>query len=168
MRFARVAAALLALLGNTALPRAADAAGAIVSFTKTSTGNIAFAVSDVDPPALAGSPAYGFSLSIVTVLAAGSVTLTAPRLTGAGGGVIAESAFSASCTATSDPGAIFSSAGIVRLASTPVKCADIAANATNTVKFDVMLYLDKMADSPAAFSADVYTNGTLTVTANAP
>lgn len=162
-----VATAAIALLGAAVTPRAADASS-IFSFTKTSSGSIAFAVSDVNAPALAGSQAYGFTLQVQTGFSSGSVTLTAPAITGTAGNAIKHAAFSASCTATSDPGGIFASLGIVRLASTPVSCWQISPFSSNTVKFNVTLYIDKMAGSADAFSADTYTSGSLAVTANAP
>lgn len=150
-----------------AMPQPASA-GLIVLFTPTSSGSITYTVSTVNPPAQAGSQTYGYTLLIQTATTAGSVTLTAPTIVGTGGNSISPAAFSASCTSTSDPGAIFSSLGTVRLGASPVSCANISRNSINTVQFKVTLYLDVMASAAGAFSADTYTPGSLTVTANAP
>lgn len=145
----------------------ASAAGTITSFTKTSAGSIAFVVPDLSSAAQPGSPAYGFALQVKTTALPGSITIAAPAITGTAGNSISKQAFFASCAATSDPGGIFTSSGMVRLGVAAVQCATIASNKNNTVNFTVTLYLDD-TDDATAFTADTYASGTLAVTANAP
>lgn len=165
----RRAAAAVLILGLASAPGPALAAnGSIGQFTKTSTGNITFSVQDVASPALVGTPAYGFNLLIQTGSTQGSITITAPAIVGTAGNTILRSAFSASCTATSDPNGTFTSLGIVRLGVTAVTCAQIDPGQSTQIRFDVTLYIDKMANAAGAFSADTYASGSLTVTANAP
>jgi hypothetical protein len=162
---ATAAAAALALLA-CALP--ADAAtGKITSFTTSSSGNIAFTVPNLTNAALPGSQPYAYTLQIRTSPLQGSVTITAPLITGTGGNTIPQSAFLAQCTATSDPGALFTSSGMVRLSSSAVTCGTVAANGNNTIQFNVTLYLDCTPDA-SSFTSDTYAGGTMSVTANAP
>ena len=164
----RFAGMLAGVALSAMVPLQADAlGGTIVSFTPTSSGSIAFTVSDLTKPALPGSQGYGFSVQLITAISPGTLTLTAPTIAGTGANSISRSAFSASCVATSDPNALFTSAGTVRLGASAVTCGTFAANATGTVKFTVNLFLDDTADS-TAFSADTYSAGSLAVTVNAP
>ena len=143
------------------------AAGKITSFTTSSSGNIAFTVPSLANVALPGSQSYAYVLKIRTSALPGSVTITAPLITGTGGNTIPQSAFQAKCTATSDPGAIFTSSGMVRLSASAVTCGTVAANSNNTVNFTVTLYLDCTPDA-SSFTADTYANASMSVTANAP
>lgn len=143
------------------------AAGKINSFTTSSSGPIAFSVPSLANPAQPGSQTYAYTLSIRTSPLPGSVTVTAPAITGTAGNTIPASAFQASCVATSDIGGIFTSSGMVRLSGSAVNCATIAANSNNTVNFTLTLYLDDTPDA-SSFTADTYASGTLSVTANAP
>jgi len=162
---ATAAAAALAMLA-CAVP--ADAAsGKIFSFTTSSSGNIAFTVPNLSNAALPGSQSYAYTLQIRTSPLQGSVTVTAPLITGTGGNTIPQSAFLAQCTATSDPGALFTSSGMVRLSASAVTCATIAANGNNTINFNVTLYLDCTPDA-SSFTADTYGTAAASVTANAP
>ncbi len=164
---------LVALLLGTALavalrPLGAVAApGKIFSFSTSSSGAIAFTVPNLSSAAQPGSQTYAYALSIRTSPTPGSVTVSAPAINGTAGNAIPQAAFLASCSATSDPGGIFTSSGTVRLGAAPVTCATIATNATNTVNFSLTLYLDDTPDA-SSFSADTYTNGLLSITANAP
>jgi hypothetical protein len=170
---AAFAAVVIAAVALCAGPRPAAAQsqgslGLIQSFTKTSTGSITFAVQNIAAPALAGSQAYGFSLTVQTGNLPGSITLTAPTVTGTAGNSIPRAAFSASCVATLDQSAIFTSLGVVRLGASPVSCGTISAQSGGQLNFNVTLYIDKMASAAGAFSADTYASGLLSVTANAP
>jgi hypothetical protein len=165
MRAHAATAAATALLA-CALP--ADAAsGKITSFTTSNSGSIAFTVPNLTTVALPGSQSYAYTLQIRTSPLQGSVTVTAPLITGTGGNTIPQSAFLAQCTATSDPGALFTSSGMVRLSSSAVTCGTVAANGNNTIKFTVTLYLDCTPDA-SSFTADTYANASMSVTANAP
>ena len=164
-RVATVIAAVLAMLVPAAHAEAAS--GKIFSFTTSSSGNIAFAVPGLSNAALPGSQSYAYALSIRTSGLQGTVTITAPIINGTGGNKIPQSAFQAQCTATSDPGAIFTSSGLVRLSASAVTCGTVAANGNNTINFNVTLYLDCTPDA-SSFTADTYTNANMSVTANAP
>lgn len=164
------AAALLLAAGLVAGLRpleAGAASGKIFSFTTGNSGAISFAVPGLADPALPGSQTYAYALNIRTSPLPGSITVTAPTITGTAGNSVPAAAFLASCSATSDPGGIFSSSGMVRLSGTAVTCGTISANASNTVNFTLTLYLDD-TDGASAFSADTYASGTLSITANAP
>jgi hypothetical protein len=165
---ARVAGAAAGLLALTmsAVPAQA-ASGKINSFTTTSSGSIAFTVPGLSNVALPGSQPYAYVLSIRTSPLPGSVTITAPLINGTGGNTIPQSAFQAQCTATSDPGGLFTSSGLVRLSASAVTCGTVAANGNNTINFTVTLYLDCTPDA-SSFTADTYTNASMSVTANAP
>jgi hypothetical protein len=165
-RIATVVAGVIAMAACAAVPAQA-ASGKINSFTTTSSGSITFAVPDLTNSALPGSQSYAYTLSIRTSGLPGSVTITAPLITGTGGNTIPQSAFQAKCTATSDPGALFTSSGMVRLSASAVTCGTVAANGNNTIKFDVTLYLDCTPDA-SAFTADTYGSASMSVTANAP
>ena len=143
-------------------------AGSILSFTKLSSGTIGFTVTDITSSQLAGSNTpQSFQLHIKTSALAGSITLTAPAISGSSGS-IASGAYYAQCTATSDPSGVFSSSGLIQLSSGPVTCANIASNNNAKVSFDVQLYLN-CTPGPNAFPADpAYGVGSLSVTANAP
>jgi len=163
---------LAALLAAAALvlvrpPDAEAAAGKIFSFTTGNSGAIAFTVPSLANAAQPGSQTYAYALSIRTSPLPGSVTVTAPTITGTAGNSIPKTAFQASCTVTSDPGGIFTSSGMVRLSAGAVTCGTISANANNTVNFTLTLYLDDTPDA-SSFTADTYAGGTLTMTANAP
>jgi hypothetical protein len=162
-RAATAVAGLLAMM-MCAVPAQA-ASGKINSFTTSSSGNIAFTVPDLTNVALPGSQSYAYVLSIRTSPLPGSVT--APIINGTGGNKIPQSAFQAQCTATSDPGGLFTSSGMVRLSASAVTCATVAANGNNTINFTVTLYLDCTPDA-SSFTADTYTNASMSVTANAP
>ncbi len=162
---ATVVAGVLAMIA-CALPAQA-ASGKIFSFTTSSSGNIAFTVPNLSSVALAGSQSYAYALSIRTSPLQGSVTITAPLINGTGGNSIPQSAFQAQCTATSDPGGLFTSSGLVRLSASAVTCGTVAANGNNTINFDVTLYLDCTPDA-ASFTADTYASANMSVTANAP
>ncbi len=146
---------------------AAAAAGKIFSFTTGNSGAIAFTVPSLVSAAQPGSQSYAYALSIRTSGLPGSVTVSAPTITGTLGNSVPTSAFQAACSATSDPGGIFTSSGMVRLGAGPVTCATVAANANNTVNFTLTLYLDDTPDA-SSFTADTYASGTLSITANAP
>ncbi len=146
---------------------AAAAAGKIFSFTTGNSGSIAFVVPSLVNPAQPGSQTYAYALDIRTSALPGSVTVSAPAINGTAGNTVPKTAFLASCTATSDPGGIFSSSGMVRLSTAAVTCGTISANANNTVNFTLTLYLDDTPDA-SSFSADTYASGSLTITANAP
>ncbi|MEA2664210.1 MAG: hypothetical protein QOI11_1154 [Candidatus Eremiobacteraeota bacterium] len=148
-------------------PGAQAASGKINSFTTGSSGSIAFVVPSLVNPAQPGSRTYAYTLSIRTSPLPGSVTVSAPAITGTAGNSVPKAAFLASCSATSDPGGIFSSSGMVRLGAAAVTCATIAANANDTVNFTLTLYLDDTPDA-SSFTADTYASGTLSITANAP
>jgi hypothetical protein len=143
------------------------ASGKINSFTTSSSGAISFAVPSLVNPAQPGSQTYNYTLSIRTSPLPGSVTVTAPTITGTAGNSVPKTAFLASCSATSDPGGIFTSSGMVRLSGSAVTCATIAASSNNTVHFTLTLYLDDTPDA-SSFTADTYASGTLSITANAP
>jgi hypothetical protein len=143
------------------------ASGKIFSFTTSSSGNITFAVPSLANAALPGSQSYAYALQIRTSPLQGSVTITAPLITGTGGNTIPQSAFQAQCTATSDPGGLFTSSGLVRLSASAVTCGTVAANGNNTINFTVTLYLDCTPDA-SSFTADTYANANMSVTANAP
>jgi len=164
-RLATAVAAVLALL-MPAVPAHA-ASGKIFSFTTSSSGNIDFTVPNLSNVALAGNQSYAYALSIRTSPLQGSVTITAPLINGTGGNKISQSAFQAQCTATSDPGGIFTSSGLVRLSASAVTCGTVAANSNNSINFNVTLYLDCTPDA-SSFTADTYTNASMSVTANAP
>jgi hypothetical protein len=164
-RLATAVACGLAML-MPAVPAHA-ASGKIFSFTTSSSGNIAFTVPNLSSVALAGSQSYAYALSIRTSPLQGSVTITAPLINGTAGNKISQSAFQAQCTATSDPGGIFTSSGLVRLSASAVTCGTVAANSNNAVNFNVTLYLDCTPDA-SSFTADTYTNASMSVTANAP
>lgn len=169
MKLARIAAVLfVTLIAGVAAARPADAAGSISSFTKTSSGNITFTVADITNTALAGSQSYGFALTVTTSATRGSVTVTAPTITGTSGNTIPAAAFSAVCTETSDPNGVFTTLGLVHLSTAAVSCGQLASNTSGTVRFTVTLYIDDAAASASAFTADSYTANTLSVIANAP
>jgi hypothetical protein len=146
---------------------AAAAAGKITTFTTAGSGAIAFVVPSLASAAQPGSKTYAYTLTIRTSPLPGSVTVTAPAINGTAGNTVPKTAFLASCTATSDPGGIFSSSGMVRLGAAAVTCGTVAANANNTVNFTLTLYLDDTPDA-SSFTADTYANGPLSITANAP
>ncbi len=162
---ATVVAGVLAMIA-CALPAQA-ASGKIFSFTTSSSGNITFSVPDLSNVALPGSQSYAYALSIRTSPLQGSVTITAPLITGTAGNTIPQAAFQAQCTATSDPGGIFTSSGMVRLSASAVTCGTVTANSNNTINFTVTLYLDCTPDA-SSFTADTYANASMSVTANAP
>ncbi len=163
-RAATVAGLLATMM--SALPAQA-ASGKINSFTTSSSGSIAFTVPNLTNVAFPGSQSYAYALSIRTSPVPGSVTVTAPLITGTGGNTIPQSAFQAKCTATSDPGGIFTSSGMVRLSSSAVTCGTVAANSNNAINFTVTLYLDCTPDA-SSFTADTYASANMSVTANAP
>ena len=162
---------LAAILLSTALcGRAQAATPKIHSFTNLcgATTAISFTVTDDTQTRMPGSATCSFSLDITTGPNQGSVTLTAPSITGSTG-VIPGNAFWASCSATSDPSAIFTTLGTVQLGSSAVSCATIAANTNNkTVTFVVTLYLDDTPDATAFPGDPAYVSAKLAVTANAP
>jgi hypothetical protein len=165
---ARSATALAAVLAMMMCASPALAAsGKINSFTTSSSGGIAFTVPDLTNVALPGSQSYAYALSIRTSPLQGSVTITAPIINGTAGNKIPQAAFQAKCTATSDPGGIFTSSGMVRLSASAVTCGTVAANSNNAISFTVTLYLDCTPDA-SSFTADTYTNASMSVTANAP
>jgi len=149
--------------------RADAAAAAIHSFTKLCAGSISFSVVDITQSQLPGSQSCSFSLDITTSPNQGSITITAPKITGSTGVTIPQTAFYALCSASSDPSGIFSSSGTVQLSASAVTCATIASKTTNkTVVFSVSLFLDDTSDA-TAFPADpAYTAANLSVTATAP
>ncbi len=164
-RLTAVVAGLLAAIVS-AVPAEA-ASGKIFSFTTSSSGNIVFTVPDLSNVALPGSQSYAYALRIRTSPLQGSVTITAPLINGTASNKISQSAFQAQCTATSDPGGLFTSSGLVRLSASAVTCGTVAANGNNTINFNVTLYLDCTPDA-SSFTADTYTNASMSVTANAP
>jgi hypothetical protein len=165
---ARVATSVAGLLAMMMFASPALAAsGKINSFTTSSSGSIAFTVPDLTNVALPGSQSYAYVLSIRTSPLPGSVTITAPIISGTTGNKIPQAAFQAKCTATSDPGGLFTSSGMVRLSASAVTCGTVAANGNNTINFTVTLYLDCTPDA-SSFTADTYTNASMSVTANAP
>lgn len=169
MRMRRLAAWMLSVAALAAcLTAPAGAAAKINSFTQLCSGNISFTVVDISQPLMPGSQSCSFSLDISTNANQGSVTLTAPAITGSTGS-IPQGAFHAVCTATTNPGGIFTSSGTVQLSSTAVTCGTISSNQTNqTIVFSVTLYLDDTGDA-TAFPADpTYKAANLAVTANAP
>jgi hypothetical protein len=143
--------------------------GSINSFTQLCSGSIAFSVVDISQTRLPGSQSCSFILNLTTGANQGSITITAPKIVGSTGAKIPQTAFYASCSATSDPSGIFSSSGIVQLSSSAVTCATIASRSNNkTVSFSVSLFLDDTPDT-TAFSGDpAYTSANLSVTATAP
>ncbi|HEV2739118.1 MAG TPA: hypothetical protein VGU66_11115 [Candidatus Elarobacter sp.] len=165
---ARVAGIIAAVLATLAFAAPAQAAsGKIFSFTTSNSGNITFTVPGLSNVALPGSQSYAYALSIRTSPLQGTVTITAPLINGTAGNKIPQSAFQAQCTATSDPGGIFTSSGLVRLSASAVTCGTVAANSNNSINFDVTLYLDCTPDA-SSFTADTYTNALMSITANAP
>ena len=159
-------AAAAALVAACALPASA-ASSKIFSFAATSSGNITFAVPDLANPLLAGSQAYGFSLNFRTSPTPGTIAVTAPAILGTSGNSIAAGAFHALCGATSDPSGLFTSSGTVQLSGSAVTCGTLAANGSETLTFNVTLYLDDTTDG-TCFTADTYTSAPLTVTVNLP
>ncbi|HEY0613378.1 MAG TPA: hypothetical protein VGC96_02010 [Candidatus Elarobacter sp.] len=164
-RVARTVGAALVLLLGVERPAGA---GTISSFTQTSSGSIAFTVGDVTNTSLAGSQSYGYALQIATGANRGAIVISAPTINGTLGNSIPLSAFSAKCTATSDPSGMFTSLGKVQLGSSAVTCANLTAYGSGTVKFDVTLYLNAAASSVWAFAADTYSSGTVSVGIQAP
>lgn len=160
-----VAFVLCAALGT--VPLCAQAAGSIISFSQLTAGGISYTVPDLTNSRLAGSQSISFSGHIHTGPLGGSITLGAPPVTGTGGNSISTGAWWASCIATSDPGAMFTSSGIVQLGAGSVTCATLTASTNNTVQFDVTLYLDT-TPSATSFTSDTYSSALLSVTANAP
>jgi hypothetical protein len=159
----------IVLISAATFGSADAAAGKITSFTKLCTGSIAFSVVDITHSQLPGSEACSFSLQITTSANQGSITVTAPTVTGSTGAKISQTAFYALCSASSDPSGIFSSSGTVRLSSSAVTCGTIASNSNNkTVTFSVSLFLDDTADATSFPGDPSYTATSLTVTANAP
>jgi hypothetical protein len=149
--------------------RADAAAGKITTFTQLCSGGISFSVVDITHSRLPGSQSCSFSLEITTSANQGSITVTAPKITGSTGATISQTAFYALCSASSDPSGIFSSSGTVQLSASAVTCATIASQEKNkTVTFSISLFLDDTADA-STFSGDpAYAAANLSVTADAP
>ena len=169
MRRILVSLFAVGFLALASLARADAAAGKITTFTKLCSGSINFSVVDITHSQLPGSQACSFTLEITTSSNQGSITLTAPTITGSTGATIPQTAFYALCSASSDPSGIFSSSGTVRLSSSAVTCATIASKAKNaTVVFSVSLFLDDTADATAFPGDPAYTAANLSVTADAP
>ncbi|MGA3036727.1 MAG: hypothetical protein ABSE64_04500 [Vulcanimicrobiaceae bacterium] len=169
MRRLLVSLFTIALISAATFGNADAATAKITSFTKLCTGSIGFSVVDITHSQLPGSESCSFSLEITTNANQGSITVTAPKVTGSTGATISQNAFYALCSASSDPSGIFSSSGTVRLGSSAVTCATIASNSNNkTVTFSVSLFLDDTADATAFPGDPSYTATSLTVTANAP
>ena len=159
----------VAFIAIATFGRADAAAGKITSFTKLCSGSISFSVVDITHSQLPGSQSCSFSLEITTSANQGSITITAPTVTGSTGATIPQTAFYVLCSASSDPSGIFSSSGTVHLSTSAVTCATIASKTKNqTVVFSVSLFLDDTSDA-SAFPADpAYTAANLSVTATAP
>lgn len=169
MRRLLVALFLIVLISGAAFRRADAAAGTIHSFTKLCTGSISFSVVDITHSQLPGSASCSFSLDITTSANQGTITVTAPKITGSSGATIPQNAFYALCSASSDPSGIFSSSGTVQLSASAVTCATIASRTANkTVTFSVSLFLDDTADTTAFPGDPAYVAANLSVTANAP
>lgn len=159
----------IVLISAATFGRADAAAGKINSFTKLCSGSISFSVVDITQPQLPGSASCSFTLDVTTSANQGSITLTAPKITGSTGATIPQNAFYALCSASSDPSGIFSSNGTVQLSASAVTCATIASNSKNkTVTFSVSLFLDDTADATVFPGDPAYTAANLSVTANAP
>lgn len=156
-------------LAATTLPgtRSDAQSGQINSFAPTSTGAINFVVHDISTLQQTGSQSYSFTLDGRTGDLPGTITVTAPSIVGTGGNTIPAGAFSASCTATSDPLGWFSSTGTVRLGTSPVTCANLALRVQEVLQFQVTVFLDDTPDA-TAFTADTYATGTMSVTVNVP
>jgi hypothetical protein len=166
--FVAVAAAFVAVSTVFAPQRADAGTGAIIAFQAVAgAGSITFTATSPWSTMLAGSQQYGYLLAATTSPTPGTVTITAPTITGSGGNTIPKTAFSALCSLNNDPQGMFSSIGVVQLGASPVTCGTLAANKTSTLSFIVTLYLDTTSDANA-FAADTYTSAALTLTANAP
>jgi len=167
-RLAVSAISLIALIAGLSLH--AEAATPAVTLTQECAGTtvISFTVAGLTNPQLPGSTTCAFKLKITTDANEGTVTLTAPAITGSTGSIPA-GAFYGNCTATTNPSGIFTSSGTVQLASTPVTCGTIAANTSNkTIDFTVTLYIDETPDATSFPGDPAYVNSNLAVTANAP
>ncbi|HTX02633.1 MAG TPA: hypothetical protein VMD07_03045 [Candidatus Acidoferrales bacterium] len=166
----RLLVPLISIALIAAVASRSDAAtGKITTFTKLCSGSISFSVVDITHAQLPGSESCSFSLEITTSANQGSITVTAPVVTGSTGAKISQNAFYALCSASSDPSGIFSSSGTVQLGSSAVTCATIASSSKNkTVTFSVSLFLDDTADATAFPGDPAYTATSLSVTANAP
>jgi hypothetical protein len=167
LRMWPAAAATAVAFAATTVPASA-ATAVIFAFTNGGSGTVTFAVADMSQsamPATSGAPSY--TLIAQTSSSTGSITLTAPTVRGASGAVIPATAFQAKCTETSDNQNMFTTTGLVRLASSPVSCGTLAPNVLGSVTFTISLYLDDTGDANG-FPADTYTSGSLSVTANVP
>ena len=169
MRRLLVSLVSIVLISAAAFGRADAATANIHSFTKLCTAGISFTVVDITHSQLPGSASCSFSLDITTSANQGSITVTAPKITGSTGATISQNAFYALCSASSDPSGIFSSSGTVQLSASAVTCATIASNENNkTVVFSVSLFLDDTADATAFPGDPAYVAANLSVTVNAP
>jgi len=159
----------IVLISAATSGRAGAAAATIHSFTKLCSGSIDFSVVDITQSKLPGTQTCSFSLDITTTANQGSITLTAPKITGSTGATIPQNAFYALCSASSDPSGIFSSSGTVQLSAGAVTCATIASSSKNkTVVFSVSLFLDDTADATSFPGDPAYVAANLSVTATAP
>lgn len=159
----------VAFISLATFGRADAAAATIHSFTKLCSGSIGFTVVDITQSQLPGSASCSFSLDITTTANQGSITVTAPKITGSTGATIPQTAFYALCSASSDPAGIFSSSGTVQLSANAITCATIASNSKNkTVVFSVSLFLDDTSDATAFPGDPAYVAANLSVTATAP
>ncbi len=143
--------------------------GSLTKFETSSSGGISFTVSNLTSSALSGSQSYSYTLQGTSGSTAGSVTVTAPVITGNDGNTIPAAAFSATCTESVDRYSSFNPSGTVTLGSSPVACATITASSYVYVTFTVTLTLNCTA-APYGFpAATPYTNSAaMSVTANLP
>jgi hypothetical protein len=165
---ARVLAPAAALVLAVVPVCASAATGTIYLFSSTGSSLLSFAVSDMtDPSMLPTSGSASFTLFATTSSTAGTITVTAPSITGASGATIPAGAFTAKCTATTDTAGMFTSSGTVRLASGAVTCGTLAANKTGELIFTVTLTVDDTGGAHG-FPADTYASSALKVVANVP
>lgn len=165
--FARVVACVL-LTALGAAPLRADAfPGFIFGFTNLTPGTMSFTVPDLTNNRLPASQTVDFQLTALVGTLGGNVTLSAPAITGTAGNSINPGAWYASCVASSDPGGLFTSLGMVQLGLGNVSCGNLNAATLGQLQFTISLYLDTTPDS-TSFPADIYASAPLTVTVNAP
>lgn len=165
--FARIAACVLLTALGAAPLRAEAFPGFIFGFTKLTPGTMTFAVPDLTNNRLPASQTVDFQLTALVGTLGGNVTLSAPPIMGTSGTSISPGAWYASCAASSDPGGVFTTLGMVELGPGNVSCGNLNAVTLGQVQFTISLYLDASPDS-TSFPADIYASAPLTVTVNAP
>ena len=145
---------------------ASAATGSIKTFKSNTSGGIAFTVNNITTAALAGSQTYSFSLAGTVGSSPGSITITAPTMTGNAGNTIPVTAYTVTCTSTVDTYGSFQSSGAMPLSSSAVTCGTLSSSSNVNVTFTVLLTLNCTTSALYAFpSAATYTNSNpLTVT----